>query len=166
MASDIHFKAIDSERMVQVLASDLLSHATELAKHAALPCQQRFHMCRQIILTCIERGQQCLEAKDKDAQSLLDHAYQLITEELVGPPMLVLDMPAHAEVIAMVTHDYRLHSRDLPPVRGCAQQHGPLRLSMLQELDEDDGDFEKFRREATSLQAQASAYISSPHAAF
>ena len=28
---------------------------------------------------------------------------------------------------------------------------------MLQELDEDDGDFDKFRQEATSLQAQVSA---------
>ena len=68
---------------MQALASDLLSQATELAKQATLPSQQRFHMCRQVILTCLERGKDCLSAKDKDAQSLLNHAYQLITEDLV-----------------------------------------------------------------------------------
>ena len=104
--------------MVQVLASDLLSHATELAKQEALPCQQRFHMCRQIILACIERGQQCLEAKDKDAQSLLDHAYQLITEDLVGPPMLVLDTACRCRGDSRDHRRVPLHRSALPECLG------------------------------------------------
>ena len=69
---------------MQALASDLLSQAKELAKQASLPSQQRFHMCRQVILACVDRGHQCLSARDKDAPALLDHAYQLITEHLVS----------------------------------------------------------------------------------
>lgn len=69
---------------VQVLASDVLSQAKELAKQATLPCQQRFHLCRQVILACIDRGHHCLSAKDSSALTLLDDAYQLITEHLVS----------------------------------------------------------------------------------
>ena len=91
----------------QALASDLLSQATELVKQAGLPCHQRFHMCRQVILACLERGQQCLSAKDKDAKSLLDHAYQLITEHLVS------------------TSDQPAHTSGTPTSRICMKQYGP-----------------------------------------
>ncbi len=40
--------------------------------------------------------------------------------------------------------------------------HDQSRLLTVQELDEDDADFQKFQREASSLQAQASVFISIP----
>ena len=68
---------------LQDLASDLLCQASELTSQARLPSKQRFLMCRQVIITCLDRGQQCLAAKDPGAIELLKHAYKLITEHLV-----------------------------------------------------------------------------------
>ncbi|CAK0782849.1 hypothetical protein CVIRNUC_006044 [Coccomyxa viridis] len=64
------------------LASDLLSQASELTSQARMPSRQRFLMCRQVVITCLNRGQQCLAAKDPDAIELLKQAYKLITEHL------------------------------------------------------------------------------------
>lgn len=84
--------------LLQALASDLLTHATELTRQQGVPSQQRFHMCRQVIIACTERGLHCLQAKDAaDALKLLDHAFQLITGHLVMPcseiwPLLLLQL--------------------------------------------------------------------------
>ena len=68
---------------LQDLASDLLSQASQLTSQTGLPSRQRFLMCRQVVITCLDRGQQCLAAKDPDAIELLKQAYKLITEHLV-----------------------------------------------------------------------------------
>ena len=98
-------RAEDNEGVMQDLASDLLAEATELARQAILPDEQRLNKCRQIIQACLERGQQCLNAKEKDAQSLLDHANQLITEDLVGFSTCVLPWPEAIHVLSSLRHN-------------------------------------------------------------
>ena len=70
--------------LLQVLASDLLSQAMDFLRQPALSAQQCFHMCRQVIIACLDRGQQCLKAGDKEALGLLNSALELITGHLVG----------------------------------------------------------------------------------
>ncbi len=41
-------------------------------------------MCRQVIQACLDKGRQCLKAKDQNALLLLEHAHQLISEDLVS----------------------------------------------------------------------------------
>ena len=69
--------------LLQVLASDLLSQAMDVLRQPALSAQQHFHMCRQLIIACLDRGQQCLKAEDKEALGLLNSALELISGHLV-----------------------------------------------------------------------------------
>ena len=93
---------------LQDLASDLLSQASELTSQARMPSRQRFLMCRQVVITCLNRGQQCLAAKDPDAIELLKHAYKLITEHLVrmqdtAQLLSALDLLARATWVALAS---------------------------------------------------------------
>jgi hypothetical protein len=74
----------ESRDLLQVLASDLLSQAIDFLRQPALSAQQHFHMCRQVIIACLDRGQQCLKAGDKEALGLLNSALELISGHLVN----------------------------------------------------------------------------------
>ena len=69
---------------LQVLASDMLANAAEVAKQQFLPSRQRFFLTQTVIITLVEQGTLLLEAKDADALGLLDNAYNLITGHLVS----------------------------------------------------------------------------------
>ncbi|CAL5220282.1 g2267 [Coccomyxa viridis] len=71
------------ERSAIIARLAVYDKALDLAKQADLPHEQRFQMCRQIILTFHEKARNCLESRPKDALSLLHCAYQLTTEHLL-----------------------------------------------------------------------------------